>query len=314
MALFASKSQVRLTQPLPALFRYGSYPAVLVTSYVLLLALWQEGVPTMPATLLTALVASLVITAHERLRPYRSAWRPGKRELARDAAFMVSVQVVLPELFSFAAVGLASLILGRAHWAVSSLWPHEWDIASQALLLFVIVDFLRYWVHRAAHRYAILWRFHAVHHAPERLHWLNVGNFHPCEKFVQFAVESAPFLLLGVGLEVFALRFVFYAVNGFYKHANCDIRLGWLNRIVNGPEFHRWHHSRRHGESNCNFGGDLILWDALFHTRFLPDDREVGPLGLEDPCYPSGFWGQITAPFIGFGRYRGQEAQHEYDH
>ena len=29
-----------------------------------------------------------------------------------------------------------------------------------------------------------------------------------------------------------AMYFVFYALNGFLQHSNCNVRLGWLNQIV----------------------------------------------------------------------------------
>ncbi|HEX7969790.1 MAG TPA: sterol desaturase family protein, partial [Stellaceae bacterium] len=103
--------------------------------------------------------------------------------------------------------------------------------------------------------------------------------------------------LLGVAPEVLSLYFVFYAVTGFYQHSNCRVRLGPLNWIIAGPELHRWHHSERPEESNTNYGNKLILWDVIFGTRFLPQDRRVGRLGLLDPSYPTGFLAQVRAPF-----------------
>ena len=143
-----------------------------------------------------------------------------------------------------------------------------------------------------------MWRYHAVHHSPHRLYWLNVGRFHPIEKAVQFGVDTLPFALLGVSTEVLAAYFVFYAVNGFFQHSNCDVRLGPLNYLVSGPELHRWHHSEFAEESDTNFGNNLIIWDLVFGTRFLPADREVGRLGLVNRDYPLGFLAQMTTPFV----------------
>ncbi|MDE0488786.1 MAG: hypothetical protein OXI07_06285, partial [Gammaproteobacteria bacterium] len=50
--------------------------------------------------------------------------------------------------------------------------------------------------------------------------------------------------------------------------------------------------------SNNNFGNNLIVWDLLFGTRFLPEEREVGPLGLVNRAYPMGFWAQMRTPFM----------------
>ena len=142
-----------------------------------------------------------------------------------------------------------------------------------------------------------MWRLHAVHHSPHRLYWMNVGRFHPIEKAIQYAVDTLPFALLGVAPDVLAAYFVFYALNGLFQHSNCDVRLGPLNYLVSGPELHRWHHSELPKESDHNFGNNLIIWDVLFGTRFLPD-REVGPLGLTNRRYPTGFLAQMRTPFM----------------
>jgi sterol desaturase/sphingolipid hydroxylase (fatty acid hydroxylase superfamily) len=60
---------------------------------------------------------------------------------------------------------------------------------------------------------------------------------------------------------------------------------------------HRWHHSKLIEESDTNFGNNVIVWDLLFGTWFLPKDRHVGVLGLFNPDYPTSFWGQLKAAF-----------------
>ena len=89
-------------------------------------------------------------------------------------------------------------------------------------------------MHRWAHEWEPLWRFHAVHHAPHKLYWLNVGRFHPIDKGLQVFLDTLPFLLLGVGEDVLALYVVCYAINGFFQHCNIDVRLGntpWMRAI-----------------------------------------------------------------------------------
>ncbi len=127
---------------------------------------------------------------------------------------------------------------------------------------------------------------------------MNVGRFHPLEKSVQYVFDTLPFVFLGVSADVLSVYFVFYAVNGFFQHSNCEVRLGLLNFIVSGPELHRWHHSRLLQESNNNYGNNLIVWDLLFGTRFLPKGRLVGDLGLLNRDYPLNFVSQLAAPFV----------------
>jgi sterol desaturase/sphingolipid hydroxylase (fatty acid hydroxylase superfamily) len=96
---------------------------------------------------------------------------------------------------------------------------------------------------------------------------------------------------------VLALYFVFYAINGFFQHCNIELKLGPLNYIVSGPELHRWHHSVVIGESNKNYGNNLIIWDLVFGTWYLPKTEMVRELGLKNRKYPLDFLSQLKTPF-----------------
>ena len=124
------------------------------------------------------------------------------------------------------------------------------------------------------------------------------GRFHPVEKATQYLVDVLPFALIGVAPEVLAGRIVLYGTNGFYQHCNCRIQLGWLNYLFAGPETHRWHHSKRPGEANSNYGNNVIVWDLLFRSFFFPAERSVGKIGLKNRDYPTDFLGQLKAPFV----------------
>ena len=274
-----------------------SYPGVILLGYLLYMTLTASGLHLMLATYTAVISGALFITLHEMYLPFRNEWRPQFGEVRADALFLVTVQVVLPYLLSFALVLTIARAFEKGGLTISNLWPHGLPIIIQTILMLVLADFLRYWLHRAFHRFVFMWRLHAVHHSPHRLYWLNVGRFHPLEKAVQYALDTLPFAVLAVSQEVLATYFIFYALNGFFQHSNCRVRLGLLNYIIAGPELHRWHHSAKAEESNHNFGNNLIIWDLLFGTRFLPKDREVGHLGLLNRDFPMGFLEQMGAPF-----------------
>ena len=153
------------------------------------------------------------------------------------------------------------------------------------------------WLHRAAHENDTLWRLHAVHHSVEQLYWLNTSRFHPIEKTMQMCLDSLPFLLMAVDERVLALYYIAYSSNGFFQHCNIELRYGPLNYIVGSAETHRWHHSRVPRESNANYGNTVIVWDVLFGTWYLPKEREVERLGLQDTAYPKSFVKLLSAPF-----------------
>ena len=176
------------------------------------------------------------------------------------------------------------------------VWPHGLPIWLQAVLMILVVDFVRYWIHRWEHENDTLWRLHSVHHSVEQLYWLNTARFHPLEKALQMLADSLPFLLMAVDERVLALSYV-VCHEGFFQHCNIHLRYGPLNYIVGSAETHRWHHSRVPRESNANYGSTVVVWDVLFGTWYLPDDREIAELGLQDPSYPKSFFRLLRAPF-----------------
>lgn len=277
--------------------RVASYPVVMALGYALYFGFQQAGLPLTFSSYLAVAVAAGLITLHEILLPHRGDWKPGRREVGTDAIFLIAVQIALPYLLSLAAALWLTGAGPAEGWAAAGLWPHDWPVVAQALLMLLAADFVRYWMHRAFHRFTPLWRLHAVHHSPHRLYWLNVGRFHPIEKAFQFLADALPFIALGVSAPVLAAYFVFFAINGFFQHSNCSVRLGPLNYLVSGPELHRWHHSQATSESDTNFGNNLIVWDLFFGTRFLPAGRDVGLLGLRNRTYPGGFLEQLRSPF-----------------
>lgn len=77
------------------------------------------------------------------------------------------------------------------------------------------------------------------------------------------------------------------------------MRLGRLNLLVSGPVLHRWHPSRHVHKSNNNYWNNLAVWDLVFGSYFLPPDATVKQLGVLNRRYPSRFWAQLWAPFVG---------------
>ena len=114
---------------------------------------------------------------------------------------------------------------------------------AQTVLMVVLVDGVRYWLHRLSHEQEFLWRFHACASCLATLYTLNVGRFHPVDKSLRFVCDALPFIALGVQEDVLSAYVVWYAVNGFFQHSDADVRLDWLNYLVSEPELHRWHHS-----------------------------------------------------------------------
>ncbi len=272
------------------------YPVVSIGACVAFYLMDRSGTSAAVAAYGPILLAAILLTVAEQRWPYRAAWAPDRGMVTTDVAFMAVVQMVIPA-FAAIAFALCASAFADSAWEVHHLWPQHLPGILQVVLMLIVADFLRYWQHRAMHHSTTLWRLHAIHHSPDRLYWLNVGRFHPLEEVLQSLVETLPFVIVGVDARVLAGYYVFYAVNGFFQHSNCDVRLGPLNQLIAGPELHRWHHAAVTRDANHNYGNKLIIWDTLFGTRHLPADREVGELGNGERSYPTTFVGQVAAPF-----------------
>jgi sterol desaturase/sphingolipid hydroxylase (fatty acid hydroxylase superfamily) len=145
-----------------------------------------------------------------------------------------------------------------------------------------------------------------VHHSPQRVYFLNADRFHVFDALVNSLVNASILALCGASTEAVYLVGIFTGLHGPWQHANIAYRLGWLNRVFAGAELHRWHHSTTPRECDSNYGNNLIVFDTLFDTRYLPerqqdserqqDCAEIG-LGQHFAGFPRTWWGQQLAPF-----------------
>lgn len=275
------------------------YPGVMSLGLMIYYVLKSHGINVFLSSYVATIIAGVgLITFFELVLPYRKEWLPSSSEVGTDFLFMMLVQVLLPQLISISFVSWLLGFVKNSNWNISDFWPHNYPIWIQILIMILSGDFLRYWLHRAAHTSPLLWRFHAVHHSVHKLYWLNLGRFHPLERTLQLFCDTFPFILLSLSKEVLALYLLIYSIKGFFQHCNIDLKLGWFNYIISGPELHRWHHSTNIQESNNNYGNHIIIWDILFGTYFLPQGKNVSELGLLNRNYPMSFLKQIQAPFI----------------
>ncbi len=281
------------------IFEVTIFPLVMTGSIWACLALIDGGINAAIAAGVVQVVVYTLVASCERVIPLHASWLHSEGDIQVDAAHAVT---------AFAVGGLTSpLILAAgiagAGWLSANLglefWPHSWPMVAQILLSVVVVEAFHYWLHRLQHTSDILWRIHATHHAVPRLYWLNANRFHFLDTLTLGVTGFVPLIALGAPLEMIALWSIFSAVHGVFQHANLPLRLGPLNWVFSMAELHRWHHSPRVEEANHNYGQNIILYDILFGTRYLPKDREPPEqLGIESmPNFPMTWWQQVLSPF-----------------
>jgi sterol desaturase/sphingolipid hydroxylase (fatty acid hydroxylase superfamily) len=255
-------------------------------------------VPLVAAVIAVAIFGFLAVGLCERWLPYRQKWLRSHRDIGVDITHLIVNNGMVEKLL---VAFLTTVFAGSSTWLADTLgfstWPHDWPLVAQLVLMAVIAEFGSYWYHYFGHKTPWLWRFHAVHHSPHRLYFLNAPRFHPVDRLLSNIPETLPFIILGANAETIALFFAYNAIVGLLQHCNVDLRLGPLNYVFSLAELHRWHHSKLIEESDTNFGSNLIIWDLAFGTFFHPKGREVGEIGLLNPEYPSNYLSQVAAPF-----------------
>ena len=276
-------------------------PFVLILGGTLALALLLLPVLGAPLTLVVGQgVGAIAVAITERLRPFRPEWNRSHGDVGTDVAHVLvsgggAAQLARPVA---AALGVAIAGALSRHLGLD-VWPRAWPLLAQLALALVIAELPQYWLHRWQHEHDWLWRFHSVHHSAPRLYWLNAARFHPVDLGLLYLVGYVPLIALGCPEETIMLFALFDAVFGMLQHGNIDVRLGWLNRVFSMAEPHRWHHSRVLDEANTNYGSNLIVWDLVFGTFFLPGDRQPpAAIGIADmPAFPQTWAAQMAAPF-----------------
>ena len=242
--------------------------------------------------------AALVIHAAERVVPYRRRWNRDHGDSVADGYHVVITGGIVSELYRF-SFGLlvppvAALLL---EWRGSSIWPTEAPVVVRFAIAAVIAEFGYYWAHRLGHR-TRLWRAHAVHHSPQRLYGLNFLREHPIALLPIYIGLFVPLMAVGCDVHTLTLIVIFTMLHGLFQHCNLDLRLGPLNWIFSSPIVHRWHHSSEREEAQTNYGANLLLWDIVFGTRFLPRNVDVPQIGIEElEGFPATFLGQMKVPF-----------------
>ncbi|MBE7418297.1 MAG: sterol desaturase family protein [Ideonella sp.] len=261
------------------------------------LVYWPSLVPQVATATTIAVMIGLV--AVERLLPYRMDWSiRGDPEVWRDIAHTAAYAVAINASRALFLVLLAGVMAQVGLHGVLGLWPKTAPVWLQVCLAVVLGDGLEYAYHRLCHKNATMWRLHALHHTPTRIHVLKGGRHHFLYAFGRGFVVWTPLLLLGSPGEVVFWQYIAEVITGLVGHANVRFDLpSWVHRVVTTPQVHRIHHELDPGPGNTNFAVVLPFWDMLFSTYSHPDVVAVSAAGIADDPIPRRFFEELKSPF-----------------
>jgi sterol desaturase/sphingolipid hydroxylase (fatty acid hydroxylase superfamily) len=199
------------------------------------------------------------------------SWR--KVYFGEDSLVLIGV-VGAGALLQFFQLKL-TLFLGQVSTSEST---HVFSVGKSFLLVFGVLDFLMYWLHRGMHS-RILWPVHRWHHSIQRMNWLSGVRISLTELLLN-SVPSYVIYLIWPETLIWAVVYFFYT--NIIIHLNLEIHSPRVARWLVLPQYHRVHHGMESQFHNHNFSIFWTFWDRLFGTYLNPDTiQDNYALGLE---------------------------------
>jgi sterol desaturase/sphingolipid hydroxylase (fatty acid hydroxylase superfamily) len=220
---------------------------------------------------------------------WEACWPGRPRVLGRGWRWATNLGLWFADSGLLRALGLynlAAVLLAVTHVPHLSLFAAIHDFAGPWGVLVagcLALDLVGYLLHRLSHRFFVLWRLHAVHHADTDVDASTAVRHHPLEALLTGLASLVLTLLLGIPLGVFALYSLLALAVQVFQHANlrlpagAEAVLGWL---IMTPGLHRAHHSVLPEHYNTNFGTVLSLWDRSLGTLRPPLGAAAEALGF----------------------------------
>ncbi len=207
----------------------------------------------------------------ERLIPYKNDWHPTLAEWRRDGLYFL--------LTMFAGIIGQSIIYAITfHFATSLGAMPLW---SEVTLALSIASLGGYSFHRLGHTVPFFWRIHGIHHVPNKVNLANNTVVHTFDVIGSTICTQLPLLLLQFSEESMFIVGMITVMQGYFIHANLNVRFGWLNYFIATPESHRLHHSIVQQEAG-HYASEIVIWDIIFRSFTWQDQKTPKAVGVED--------------------------------
>lgn len=268
-------------------------PVVVVVGFVAISILASDHTPWIPLIVVSVVVMTY---AAERLAPYSPQWNLHGPDFGADG-----LHAVVNE--SVTVLGILAVPVMVNAVSLGSWWPADASFAVRLALAVIVLDAGVTMAHWSSHRWAVLWRFHAVHHGARRLYGLNGLMKHPVHLIIETVAGMAPLIVLGIDTATASALAGFVAVQLVLQHANVNYSVGPLGRWLAWNAGHRLHHVADEIEGNVNFGLFTLVWDRLLGTYRAPDRSNPPPrVGLAGQTpMPSSYRKQLAMPWARVG-------------
>jgi sterol desaturase/sphingolipid hydroxylase (fatty acid hydroxylase superfamily) len=144
------------------------------------------------------------------------------------------------------------------------------------ILLFFLDDFCYYWFHRLSHSSRFLWASHSIHHSSQKY------NLSTALRQTWTGDLTGTFLFwlvlpfIGFSPEWVITMKAISLIYQFWIHTEMIKKMPrWFELFFNTPSHHRVHHAVQAQYLDRNHAGVLIIWDKLFGTFVLENEKPV---------------------------------------
>jgi len=204
---------------------------------------------------------------------------------------------VISSLLSSATAACSIMVVNAAGGGWIHLRSDGWWFLVSLIVLLLAMDLWSYLLHRAAHKFPVLWAMHSLHHSAEAL-TIVTGARH---FWLEGPLFAAAFPILGIIFKVppemvTPITLAYFLIGDGMVHLNLRISFGRFALVLNNPQFHRIHHSVEPKHWNKNFCKMFPLFDVIFGTAWNPGKEEFPKTGLGSGERPTGFLDGIVWP------------------
>ena len=235
-----------------------------------------------PAITIAVLLMELV---HER----HAGWRMNKQEFFTDLFYVVLSSTVISWVSDAAAKDPLQALKHKL--GITTPWAEHMPFVAQVALIFFIIEFGQYWMHRLMHNTTPFWLTHAPHHHLTQLNAAKGAVGNPIELFL---ISLSALALFDFQETALFAAFSVGTVVSTFAHAN--VRSDpppFYSFFFTTIQHHSLHHSTDYESTRCNYGNSLILLDRVFGTFRAGESAIVG----QDERKRLSIWEQTIFPF-----------------
>lgn len=194
---------------------------------------------------------------------------------------------------------IANLIIRTLNNFYTPTWG-RWEVGPASIIIlgvmgFILSDFTIFIRHYIEHKFKFFWRFHNLHHSAEVLTPITSFRVHPFAaiygeviNWFSFGITFGLLSYLGINnadsnlITKYAIGYAFLSFFiGNFQHSHLWISFGkFFSHIFISPAMHQIHHSSAAEHRNKNLGSYLAIWDFLFGTLYIPENKEDLKFGL----------------------------------